>query len=575
LGAAIAAPLRKSVLIGELLVDRGLIQPNDIDRALKLQAQVPGRFGAVLVRMGALSEESLLPVLAAQLGIPIAEGSDLPAARAAILAATGERLPFEWLKQQGALVWEQADGHIACGARNPESSFLRESISLAFPEKAVRWYFLRGQDLAYGLSLLDHAADTVYGPDDVRHLRELAEEAPVIELVNSMIAQAADERASDIHIEPDETTFTIRYRIDGVLQTRQVLPRDRFDAVASRIKLVSNLDIAERRLPQDGRFSTRAGGLEFDVRVSSIPAKNGESIVLRLLPKQRRDLDLAKLGLEPDHHALVQRWAAEPNGIVLVTGPTGSGKSTTLYTALKLANNGERKIITVEDPIEYKMPGIVQIQAHADIGYDFARALRSILRHDPDVIMVGEIRDRETAEIAIQAALTGHMVFSTLHTNSAVASFGRLLDMGIEPFLIASSVRAVVAQRLVRRLCPHCAIPVTPSAPCVDWWHAHAHQIGSYVPQGPQWRRSVGCSQCNHTGFIGRIGIYEIVPFVPEMHALVLDRAPAHALSQAAAALGARSMRDDGFIKAARGETTIDEVLRAVGDDNGDLAVAV
>jgi general secretion pathway protein E len=566
------------VRIGEILVAKGLIREADVERALKLQAQLPGRMGGVLVRMGALSEESLLPVLAEQLSIPIAEGGELPAGRSQIVTAVGSRIPLEWFKHHNALVWEKADGRIACGARHPESSFLRETISLAFAERPVDWYFLRAQDLAYGLSLLDHDGETVYGADDVRHLRELAEEAPVIELVNSTIAQAADERASDIHIEPDETTFTIRYRIDGVLKTRQVLPRDRFDAVASRIKLVSQLDIAERRLPQDGRFSTRAGGQEFDVRVSSIPAKNGESIVLRLLPKQRRDLDLAKLGLEPDHSAMVARWAEEPNGIVLVTGPTGSGKSTTLYTALKLANNGERKIITVEDPIEYKMNGIVQIQAHAEIGYDFARALRSILRHDPDVIMVGEIRDRETAEIAIQAALTGHMVFSTLHTNSAVASFGRLLDMGIEPFLIASSVRAVVAQRLVRRLCPHCSTP--DEAPALwqqeKWWPSRAASSSAPTvsPVAATWRRSHGCAKCSHTGFLGRIGIYEIVPFVPELHALVLDRAPAHALQQAASALGVRTMREDGLIKAARGETTVEEVLRVVGEDTSEFAAA-
>ena len=429
--------------------------------------------------------------------------------------------------------------------------------------KAITIY----QDLAYGQSLLTAGDGTAYGLDDVRHLRELAEEAPVIELVNSTIAQAADERASDIHIEPDESTFTIRYRIDGVLQTRQVLPRDRFDAVASRIKLVSNLDIAERRLPQDGRFSTRAGGLEFDIRVSAIPAKHGESIVLRLLPKERRDLDLAKLGMEADHLAIINRWAQEPNGIVLVTGPTGSGKSTTLYTALKLANDGQKKIITVEDPIEYKMSGIVQIQAHAEIGYTFARALRSILRHDPDIIMVGEIRDKETAEIAIQAALTGHMVFSTLHTNSAVASFNRLLDMGIEPFLITSSVRAVVAQRLVRQLCPKCSTPHAPGAVFSDWFGRARSRWGKFLPAAANWRQAVGCSHCNHSGYVGRQAICEIVELAPSLQSLVLERRSGGELTAAAEALGMRSMRDDGLIKAARGVTTAEEVLRVVGDD--------
>jgi general secretion pathway protein E len=555
------------MLIGELLVARGLISAADVDRALKLQSQVPGRLGAILIRIGALSEDSLLPALAEQLSIPIAAADQLPPGRAPILAAVGAgRLPAEWLIAQSALVWEAADGGIACGARNPEASFLREAVDGAFAGKAVTWYFLKSQDLAYGHALLT-ASESGYAADDVRHLRELAEEAPVIELVNSTIAQAADERASDIHIEPDEATFTIRYRIDGVLQTRQVLPRERFDAVASRIKLVSNLDIAERRLPQDGRFSTRAGGLEFDVRVSAIPAKHGESIVLRLLPKERRDLDLAKLGMQADHLALIDRWAQQPNGIVLVTGPTGSGKSTTLYTALKLANDGQRKIITVEDPIEYKMAGIVQIQAHTEIGYTFARALRSILRHDPDIIMVGEIRDRETAEIAIQAALTGHMVFSTLHTNSAVASFNRLLDMGIEPFLITSSVRAVVAQRLVRQLCAHCSAPHAPEPVFIDWLARARTRWAAFLPQQAQWRQAVGCGKCNHTGYLGRQAICEIVELTPDLQPLVLQRRAGHELAQAAERSGMRSMRDDGLIKAAHGLTTVDEVVRVVGDE--------
>jgi general secretion pathway protein E len=299
---------------------------------------------------------------------------------------------------------------------------------------------------------------------DERTLRELAEDAPVVSLVNNLIAQAVEARASDIHLEPGERLLEVRLRIDGVLHVRQTLPMDRYAAVASRIKLIAGIDIAERRLPQDGRISTRAAGAEMDVRVSTIPAVYGESIVMRLLPKQRDDLSLERLGMRPAQLQQFKRWLHMPNGLVLVTGPTGSGKSTSLYSALAATNDRTRKIVTVEDPVEFRLPHVIQVQAQPDIGYTFARALRAFLRHDPDIIMVGEIRDRETAEIAIQSALTGHLVLATLHTNDAPSAITRLVDMGIEPFLVAASLRAVMAQRLVRRLCEGCAVD-QPAAP--------------------------------------------------------------------------------------------------------------
>jgi general secretion pathway protein E len=341
-----------------------------------------------------------------------------------------------------------------CAARDPLLPSLREAMRHAFPGRRVHWCLCRAQDLERMLDgLAHHARSDEWGGGDEQQLRAMAEEAPVVELVSNLMAQAVEQRASDIHLEPEERTFSVRFRIDGVLHNRLSLPRDRFDAVASRLKLISGMDIAERRLPQDGRLSTRVGGQEMDIRVSALPGVHGESIVMRLLPKERKELGLERLGFEADHLAMMKAWTAEANGIVLVTGPTGSGKSTTLYASLAAANDGLKKIITVEDPVEFQLPAITQIQAHPDIGLTFANALRSILRQDPDVIMIGEIRDLETAQIAVQAALTGHLVLSTLHTNDAISAFTRLIDMGVEPFLVATPVRAVQAQRLVRRLC--------------------------------------------------------------------------------------------------------------------------
>ena len=396
--------------------------------------------------------------------------------------------------------------------------------------------------------------------DDVSHLRELAEEAPVIELVNNILAQAMDQRASDIHIEPEEQLFHVRMRTDGILHTRMTLPSSRYPAVASRVKLISGMDIAERRLPQDGRLSVRVSGQEVDVRVSAVPAVHGESIVLRLLPKERQDLSLERLGFSRRDLDLFRAWAREPNGIVLVTGPTGSGKSTTLYATLEEMNQRDRKMITVEDPVEYEVGGVTQIQANAEIGYTFARALRAILRQDPDVIMIGEIRDLETAEIAVQSALTGHLVLSTLHTNDAVSAFTRLVDMGVEPFLVATSVRAVQAQRLVRQLCKHCSQP-TEVLPAVARLLEHIED----TDLEPDWRKPVGCVKCQGTGYRGRLGIYELVDVSSEMQELIISGATAEKMRALATEQGGRSLREDGLLKARAGHTSVEEVVRVTG----------
>ena len=556
--------------LGQMLLARGLIGEADLERGLAFQAQFGGRLGGVLVRIGALSESDLIGVLSEQLGLPVLAGSDIPGDVGLILATIARSgQPAEWWLDQGAVVWEDpGDGRIYCIARDPLLPALGETVDRAFGrDHEIQWWLTFNQDLDRALDLVEQALrqDRRNVLDDVLHLRELAEEAPVVELVANTLSQSLNERASDIHIEPEERHFRIRYRIDGVLHTRLSLPRDRFDAVASRVKLLSGMDIAERRLPQDGRTSQRINGQEVDIRVSALPGTWGESLVLRLLPKEREQFTLEKLGMEADHRAVFTTAITGPNGIVLVTGPTGSGKSTTLYAALEAITDGTKKIITVEDPVEYDIKGVNQVQVHGDIGYTFARALRSIMRQDPDIVMIGEIRDLETAQIAVQASLTGHLVFSTLHTNDAISAFTRLLDMGVEPFLVASALREVLAQRLVRQLCPVCAASASPPVDGIF------EEFTAAAPHGWQdwarWRRPVGCRECHRTGYKGRVAIYETIELIAPLREAILHRVPALAAAQIAREAGFRSLRQDGLLKAAHGITSVDEVIRVTGFD--------
>ena len=554
-------------LLGELLVERGIVSAADIQKAMAFQEQFGGRIGSILVRLGAVSEETLLPVLSDQLGVPLLAGSEWPEQPDAIrelLAGSGYSV--EWWLDNGVAAWTAPDGQVLAVARDPLDALVNESLDHCLTDHRWQWRLARTQDLDRLLEMAGRSRAAGDLDDDVSHLRELAEEAPVIELVNNILAQAMDQRASDIHIEPEELVFHVRMRTDGILHTRMTLPASRYPAVASRVKLISGMDIAERRLPQDGRLSARVSGQEIDVRASAVPAVHGESIVLRLLPKERQDLSLERLGFSPRDLSMFRTWAREPHGIVLVTGPTGSGKSTTLYATLEEMNQRDRKMITVEDPVEYEVEGVTQIQANADIGYTFARALRAILRQDPDVIMIGEIRDLETAEIAVQSALTGHLVLSTLHTNDAVSAFTRLVDMGVEPFLIATSVRAVQAQRLVRRLCPNCSRPATEVLPAVRRMAEPLAAPGTVA----DWRTAVGCPHCQGTGYRGRLGIYELVDVTPEMQELVIASATAEKMRALANAQGGRTLREDGLLKAMAGLTTVEEVVRVTGGTGSD-----
>lgn len=546
--------------IGELLQQTNLITEQDIQRALEFQHRFGGRFGAVLIRMGAVSEDVVLFHLSQQLSIPLLK--NLPELEAVQAAVEMSNVSKDWWIDQQCLAWKNQDNSIGCTSRDPLDPTLQEIISQAFSNHQIIWYLSRNQDLDKLLDLFTKFQQNSWfgDQDDVGHLKELAEGAPVVEFVNNMLSQAMDQRASDVHVEPEERHFYVRYRVDGVLHEHLNLPKERFPAIASRVKLISGLDISERRLPQDGRLNIRVSGQELDIRVSTLPGVHGESIVMRLLPKERQTSRLNQLGFAPDHLNLFQKWVNEPHGIILVTGPTGSGKSTTLYATLDEINDHTRKIITVEDPVEYQLPHVTQVQAHSEIGYTFAHALRAILRQDPDIIMIGEIRDVETAEIAVQASLTGHMVLSTLHTNDAVSAFTRLIDMGVEPFLVATSVRAVQAQRLVRRLCLHCAQPSDPPQNILE-------QTVQLLPkelsqQIPNWKKSVGCFECQYTGYKGRVGIYELVYITPELQTLILNRSHANEMRKLANQLGCRTLRHDGWIKAYSGITSLEEVMR-------------
>ena len=566
------------IRLGEVLVERGLVRSADIANALSLQAQNGGLIGLNLVRLGALSEAQLLEVLSEQLGLLVLAPEDGPAP-ARISAFLDEiRSPLGWWAEREAVAWREeapegateGGSRILCAAVQPMDPALAERIGQATAEPVV--FLLAQRSLIEALTediSREHAPtfDTGIGGAgaDAARLRELAQEAPTIDFVNAVFAEALTRRASDVHVEPYEDRFLVRMRIDGVLTTARSAPRSNFDAVCSRIKLLSGMDIGERRLPQDGRQSIRVSGQEVDLRVSSLPCSWGESIVLRLLGKTSRLPQLSELGVSAEQEAGFLRLAEHPNGVFLITGPTGSGKTTTIYRLLTHLNDGERKIITVEDPVELDLPGVIQVRVRADIGLTFAAGLRSILRQDPDVIMIGEIRDPETARIAVQAALTGHMVISTVHTNTALAAIPRLLDLGIEDYLLADVMRGVAGQRLIRRLCSDCARPSTSAEAAVHEKAIPAHLRAVSKREVAAWREPVGCGKCGGSGFRGRVGVYELAPMSPAIIAGMRASADEDQLTAAARSEGFLSFADDGFLKARRGETALSEVYRIAG----------
>ena len=583
--------------IGEMLKDRGLISDKDLTQALAMQAEVGGLLGQALQRLGAVTEEALLEALADQLDLPVAASHMLPDNMSAFTdAADALNLPSSWFLAHRAVAWfDPPLGEKSAVRRtlfviagDPLNPGLRERLDVEIMRRAatvrdsedenpgepprIVYLLASNQMIDMCLSRIQRSVSASDDDDelaDVTRLREMAEEAPVIDFVNNLLATALKENASDVHVEAFEHSFVVRYRIDGVMHTRQTQSRARFDAIASRIKLIGGMDIAERRLPQDGRHTVRFAGNDIDLRISSVPSTWGESLVLRLLRKQSELPDLQGLGLTGRTGVVLDEILKSPNGVMLVTGPTGSGKSTTLYRGIESIDDGYRKIITIEDPVEYDIGGITQIQVKPEIGYDFANGLRAILRQDPDVIMVGEIRDGETARIAAQAALTGHFVLSTLHTNSALAAVTRLEDIGLEPFLIGASVRGLMAQRLVRRLCDHCA--VEEESEVGEAMLSQAVRDGAPLnpPLRPRWRKAVGCEACENTGYRGRIAVAEIVKLEDEMREAIVTGASVQKLFSIARGQGFLTLFEDGLLKAAEGMTTLAEVRRVCGDESG------
>ena len=537
--------------LGEILISRRLIEQEDLDRALELQRERNDRLGKIMVDMGLIAQRDLLSIISEQLDVPLAVIGEPPALPETDGIATdfmreSRFLPIGFDGTSLRIAMSDTLDHETINA-------VRSYTGLdVLPELAGEQEILDAIDRYYGESQREAGEidfGSAEGGEDLEQLRDMASEAPVIRLVNATIAQAIEKRASDIHIEPFEKEFRIRFRVDGVLFNQEPPPREMKAAIVSRLKLMAKLNIAERRLPQDGRIKIKILGREVDLRVSTLPTLYGESVVMRLLDRSSGDFyDLRKLGFDDHMLERMEHYTSLPHGIFLVTGPTGSGKSTTLYSALKRINTTERKIITIEDPVEYQMDGINQIHVNPQIGLSFASGLRHIVRQDPDVIMVGEIRDRETADVAIRAALTGHFVFSTLHTNDAPSAVTRLTDMGVENYLITSSVVSVLAQRLVRKICLQCA-------------RLH-ERVFSPFGQEVQTYRGSGCPDCSGTGYRGRVGIFELMELNDEIRKLIMSNADASQITYAAKRNGMRQLREDGWEKISQGVTTSDEVMR-------------
>jgi general secretion pathway protein E len=556
--------------LGWYLVDAGKLNRANAERACRLQHEQEQwePIGIVLVKLGLVSERDIAESLSAQLSLPLADRKDFPDE-----LPIDARISHKFLKDSRTLIIDEDDEHLSVAMADPLDQYIKEALALYTGKQILpmvgvaseidialeqRYDQKTGGDETSGI-------DAIQFFDDVEQLKELASEAPVIKLVNQLIHQAVESDASDIHIEPFEGILKVRYRVDGLLREVNAPPTRSTAAVISRIKIMANLDIAERRLAQDGRFKARVRGKEIDLRVSTVPTMYGESVVLRLLHRDNVALDFGPLGFSRELEQELHDSLARPHGILLVTGPTGSGKSTTLYAALKHLNTPERKILTVEDPVEYNIEGVNQMQIKPQIGLTFASALRSIVRQDPDVIMIGEMRDKETASIAVQSALTGHLVLSTLHTNDAAGSITRLLDMDVEDYLLTSTVNAILAQRLVRSLCRHCREPYTPMDEVVLRWG-----LKRYTRDRPiTLYRATGCEQCGHSGYSGRSAIAELLVMNDTLKQQVLRHGDAGEISSVAAEAGMRSMFEDGLRKVVAGDTTIEEVLRVTQDQSG------
>ena len=573
--------------LGEILVVQGKLDTANLDRALKVQesaanaaesaAESHEKLGSILTRMGMLSGRDLAEALAVQRGWTIIESSEFPE-----LPILEETVSPRFLQEAQAIPVSESESEVVLAMTDPANQFTLNAVAAATQKRIVpKLLSSTDFDTVYeklygsGKSSMGQIVDNIATRDDeqdfgdIEQLKDLASEAPVIRLVNLIINHALERRASDIHIEPFENQLIVRYRIDGVLHETESPPRRLSAAVISRIKIMATLDIAERRLPQDGRIKLRVQGKEIDLRVSTVPTMHGESVVMRILDKGGVALDFHALGFDDDNLKVFISILDQPHGILLVTGPTGSGKTTTLYTALARLNKPDVKILTVEDPVEYQMAGINQIQVKPQIDLTFANALRSIVRQDPDVIMIGEIRDLETAQIAVQSALTGHMVLSTIHTNDAAATINRLLDMGVEDYLLTSTIVGIQAQRLVRTLCPHCKEAYHPVEEVVKELGLLRFVRAPQESAKPHLTmyHARGCEHCAHTGYFGRQSIMEVLPMTDTLRSLIMRHATSSELRTAAIGEGMETIYENGLKQAVSGVTTLEEVLRVTRED--------
>ncbi|HET9186461.1 MAG TPA: ATPase, T2SS/T4P/T4SS family [Acidothermaceae bacterium] len=552
--------------LGDVLVERDLISREQLNEALEAQRQLTGknrkRLGQLIVEMGFLTERQIAEALAELLALDLIDGGDL-----AVPMEVARLLPRQVAERARVLVLGRTTDGLRVATADPTNVVALDdvraytgahSLSLVVAtESMIQEHIARIYSMAEDTRLASQPADDDSDPVEDAMLAKAADQAPTVRLVNQILSDAVRVGASDIHIEQQHDGVWIRHRVDGVLRDVTRVHKGAAPALVSRLKIVSSMDIAERRLPQDGRMKMEANGVVIDARVSTLPSVHGEKVVIRMLPNAEKITALEGLGMEPEQLKQLVHAASAAQGLVLITGPTGSGKTNTLYSLLSHVSNRERNVVTLEDPVEIQLPGITQVQINERAGLTFARGLRSVLRQDPDVVLVGEVRDTETAGLALEASLTGHLVMTTLHTNNAASAVTRLVDMGAEPFLVASSMSLVVAQRLVRLPCAHCAQPYAPPAELLQRLGVDLAFLDGATP-----RRGVGCTECNETGYRGRVGVFEVLPTTPEIRETITKTPTESAVSQIAAIGGLITLRQAGLLKAFRGQTTFEEVLR-------------
>lgn len=559
----------KYKLTGQILKDEGLITQPQLDEALEEQKRTEKPLGRILVELNYVTEEDVLRALGIQGGMEVVNIKNMDISSEVI-----EKVSASIVKIYNVIPISFAQNTLTVALAEPLNinilDDLRFMLGISIKgvianehdihQKIEKYYADKGESIEEVIDEIDAKIPHIFSngnEKDISKLQELASQAPVVKLLNLVLLQAVKDKASDIHFEPFEDTFKIRYRVDGVLYEITHPPKSLSLAITSRIKVMSNLDIAETRLPQDGRIMINIAGKNVDLRVSTLPTVFGESVVMRVLDRSIVGLSIDEIGMLDDTKYKLVEILKKPNGIVLSTGPTGCGKTTTLYSCLRVINKIDYKIITTEDPVEYDMPGIIQVNIKPKINLTFAACLRSILRQDPDIIMVGEIRDAETAQISIQASLTGHLVFSTLHTNDAPGAITRLIDMGVEPFLLTSTLEAVIAQRLVRTICPECREEYVPDKKELSQLDLTPKDV-----EGRKFYYGKGCDNCNNIGYRGRTGIYEVLMMDDNLRPLIIERSPAAIIREVGRESGMRTLREDGLVKMCSGITTIEEVVR-------------